>query len=854
MVLPTCPSCGQSVLDDDVKECPFCNASMTSSSEPAPQKPKTVVPPSKKKPVDPVKQSAPKPKVSKSSPVESSSRTKPKPKKEDPASNSNRVASTDGVGIPLEKFRSKTNRFAVVCPMCDTKGFAPKSASGREVRCVNSKCLVPLFDAPRLKTEKKEETAEQRSMMPLISGGVVLLAIAGAVVWFLVIKPQGSGSDPIIKKPPVIVDNSTNNDGNVDNDPDKKNPETNDPPAIIFPSFIEIQNEALAKMIPAAQQVSNNRSKPYCRWQTAETYLEAGKYDLARAEIKQLGRVKPSIPFYQLMPLTKLAWKEIENDQDPTATIKQAFALASQFPRPGKEAFEAKVKLASLLIAKNRQADALALIKTEREDQSTGRFTSLLLQTEIEETGDFDAVVSKAPILPLRQPQWSAVAMLLVSHGALEKAINWSIQHPEPVVKAQSLASCFETKAFLTFSKSKSGSKKESITQLLSKKSKVEKLGKETNAYILTRVAMEQFSHGDEAEAVKTLAIAKQYLTKIKIPDALPRPDMKMMYRGRFPAHKQLEILAFAYAEVARLEALLGHPEESWKQLQNGLACTRAMTPSPAVCREIVAKLKQMGSAYFKSKLKELLELKTNDEAGLAFKDYRTHARQLAKKSEARFQLQTTMLIHATSWKGLPLLVLTEIKERQANQDIDQREPYQETRIIDYLRTWFDGIKDKAILEKIKSLPKLDDITKLLTSGSRRIPVPVLLHAYRTRIKEGLLKEAAEVIKPGGTLGRHLSSMTALQSVCQLVKQDKHKEALQLTSAFADPLVREPALRLISMLATSRGKGQPFWEESKHFSFHPTEKISLYHGMVTGIAAGKLTQKKVIPEKATPKQ
>ena len=32
MELPSCPSCGQSVLDDDAADCPFCGAAMYGSS------------------------------------------------------------------------------------------------------------------------------------------------------------------------------------------------------------------------------------------------------------------------------------------------------------------------------------------------------------------------------------------------------------------------------------------------------------------------------------------------------------------------------------------------------------------------------------------------------------------------------------------------------------------------------------------------------------------------------------------------------------------------------------------------------------------------------------------------------
>src|SRR5262249_55066482 len=52
--LPSCPSCGQSVLDDDVDECPFCGASMSgrpsskSAAKSAPQPGSGTVPKSSK--------------------------------------------------------------------------------------------------------------------------------------------------------------------------------------------------------------------------------------------------------------------------------------------------------------------------------------------------------------------------------------------------------------------------------------------------------------------------------------------------------------------------------------------------------------------------------------------------------------------------------------------------------------------------------------------------------------------------------------------------------------------------------------------------------------------------------------
>ncbi len=836
MALPTCPSCGQSVLDDDVEECPFCNASMKSSSKPVLQKPKVVTSPSEKKPAPPAKEPVKKPSVSKPSTQESTPQGKPAPRKKTSAPSSPPVSSTDGLGIPLVKFRSKTNRFAVVCPMCDTIGYAPKSASGREVRCVNSECLVPLFEAPRLKSEKKEEVAAPRSLMPIISGGVVLLAIAGVAVCFFVFKPKRIKPNPGIDNPPVaVVDIKPKENDDKKNNPETKPPKKNDPPPIIYPSFAEIQKEALTKMIPAAQDVTGNRSKPYCRWQTAETYIDVGKLEFARAEIKQLGRVKPSIPFYQIMPLSQLAWKELENNQDATATVKQAYALSTQFPRPGEEAFEAKVKLAALLVGVNRDIDALSLIEKEREDQAVGRFVKLLLQTEAEQTGDFDAVVKKSPILPLHQPQWSAVAMIIASHGKFDDAVRWSKQHPDSFVQAESLASCFELKAYLELKQSNSDAHDKIITELLSHSNHFNQFGKETKAYLMARIAIQQYYAGHQAGAAKTLKDVKQHLSQMKIPAPITRPSMKMIYHGKFSMNKQLKILAFAFAEVARLEAILSHPKESWQQLEQGLACMRGISPSPVVSRKIISELNQSGRSYFESELKNLLELKNNDQAAIAFKDYRKHARQLVTVSEARFQLQTLILSHATTWEGLPLQIWKEAKERMTSDDTEQKEPYQETALTDYLIPQFDSVKEKTIIDEINLIQK---------NPSKTINLPMLVNNLKSIIQKGEFKRAAALIESTNGVDRYSKKRLSLQLVCQLINKSKLKEAVQLTRTFNDPLVREPAFRLISTLATHNGKGQPFWEECKGLKLPPTEKISLYRGMVAGITAGKLTEVK----------
>ena len=43
--------------------------------------------------------------------------------------------------------------------MCETVGYVPRSSVGKEVRCANRDCMVPVFVAPKPEKKKDEEEA-----------------------------------------------------------------------------------------------------------------------------------------------------------------------------------------------------------------------------------------------------------------------------------------------------------------------------------------------------------------------------------------------------------------------------------------------------------------------------------------------------------------------------------------------------------------------------------------------------------------------------------------------------------------------------------------------------------------------
>jgi len=136
MDLPTCPSCGQSVLDDDATDCPFCGASMSSAAK--------------------SKAAGGKPAPQKATP-------KKQPTNDDPFAIEQAPTSKKVVLCSRKPMKGRLHR--VVCPMCDTQGFIPQAAIGRQVKCANTECLVPIFTAQKMAQRNPKQKCRHASVM-----------------------------------------------------------------------------------------------------------------------------------------------------------------------------------------------------------------------------------------------------------------------------------------------------------------------------------------------------------------------------------------------------------------------------------------------------------------------------------------------------------------------------------------------------------------------------------------------------------------------------------------------------------------------------------------------------------------
>ncbi|MCA9014037.1 MAG: hypothetical protein KDA77_01785, partial [Planctomycetaceae bacterium] len=220
-----------------------------------------------------------------------------------------------GKVIPLLRKPEKGKMFRVVCPMCDTPGFASTKVVGKEVKCRNPECLAPVFLVPgpeakeRKSAEQVQPQEKKKSKLPLIVVLVVVIAALGGSYYKLTQVPDGSElAKPFDHK---AISKASNKSFLTDNDKPKVNPLENKPQTnqqttsknnVTSVSPVAVQKEALEKIIELSR-VQENRSKPFSRRLAAEAYAITGDIKTSHEQIDYIYSVSPPLPFYKIFPL-----------------------------------------------------------------------------------------------------------------------------------------------------------------------------------------------------------------------------------------------------------------------------------------------------------------------------------------------------------------------------------------------------------------------------------------------------------------------------------------------------------------------------------------------------------------------
>lgn len=840
LMLPTCPGCKQSVLDDDAEYCPFCGASMKGgkpgkapASKPAAPK---VSPAAAASPAAPAPATKPTKAVAKSSSADA-----PKAASDDDDPFGVGAASASrAIALSPRPAKGKTTR--LLCPMCETQGFAGPEVAGKEVKCCNEKCPLPIFTAP------KADGAANASPMPqaapevkksngvMIMAAVSMVAVAAGSVWFFVLNDPAANIKPAPLPPPTA-----NNPAQIDvtkvdlaaEEKEKANKKVEKPAK---ERASELRSQILPVMVEISRITENNRSKHYCRRLTAEACVEAGDLKLARENIDQLVKLEPKqLRFHRVIPLTQISWQELSagNLDAAKAALDEAATAISELPDFGRLTFEVSTDLAALNFAQGRAKEAQVLMqKNSLPAGSSGTLSAVLRRARLLQTFSLDEAASSLPVIPWKSPQWVVTTITLVLRGHADKALAWSKLAPD----AETRTDCFAAwgDAIVVAPKSNARENDDLITAAVRDESP------SLQARVWARVAAARTAVKQKAAATRAVSLAATSLKSLSLPTNFVLPDMKQMMRLEMPDALQPRLNAIAAAEVVRAQSMLGQTEAAGQTLADAMQHLRGHAPSTAAAQSRFDAIAN-DSNDVKAQLKKALDLKTEDQVRQSLNQYRAKCRLALDAANARFTLQTEILKSAVEGS------LVEAAWGEATVNSAEATP-EETR-EDFLKTNLSvrlgrglraaGQDNQARLcETAATNGEFTDPRDTLeretieswTKGDFAIVARRLI-GYQPTKSEGQRTSTEDTDWP------LLWAMRLLSRQEPAAKSDK---AFEFAAAFTDKLWREEGYELAASLATRDiNSVEPLWKKYRSSGLTPTEKIAIFRGLCSGLSAIK---------------
>lgn len=828
MDLPTCPSCGASVLDEDAADCPFCGASMSAAGSSASGK------------ASGTKQSSQGP-SSKKAPA--NKRTKRETVADDDPFDLERKQQTTKV-IPLLRKPVKGKMFRVVCPMCDTPGFASSKVVGKEVKCRNPECLAPVFLVPNpdakdhKSTEQEKPKEKQKSKLPLIAVVLLVVVSLGGGYYYLTRVPSGSHlSKPFdqfanqekSKKP--LPPTTKNKDNPHDANSKLKNGTSNPSPKS-QKSAKAVQKEALETIVELSR-VRENRSKPFSRRLAAEAYAVAGDIKSSQDQIVRIDSVSPLLPFYKIFPLIEIGWIQLKKKEVSglKETLEQIEQLSKQIPEyGGRDTLDLAARLAAFWVAAGKEELAVTLIKKYQKKNSLAQLSAYLQIARETNQYDFEALID------LHQqwdsPQWVAVTLILIAKGYPQEALNWAAIAPEAMDRTEAVTEW----ALSQVEQSASQKQKPEISLIQSAESKLSSTG---SAYMYVLCAKKLISLKLPKAAQTFLEKSKSLLASIPVPAPITLGNIKAVNNLILPLDTPLKMFAQTNLQIACAESELGKKTEAAKFLNNAVQSIRATAPSVDAVQN---KLNETSNFDFKDQIKDALNLSSNDRVRRGINNYRKQLRNLKSAAENRLALLVQLLSQASrsqlatdAWK----IAL----KSQETSDINLKDALLQSSLPAVIIQSLDQNNNELVSQIKKTLN--DKVPGLLKED-------LLINQVTSLVKNGRPEQAAHEINQSD-LKKAWKGQLSLQLLSILINETQFEQAIQFITALDDPILREDMLNTLSATSAIEGNISAVEKLLEGNLYTPTEKISGYLGLICGIQAQPNGQLETSAPKAQPK-
>ena len=824
MDFPVCPSCRQSVIDDDAVDCPFCGASMKAKpgTKPAPAASKPPVAASKPAPTKPT-----------------FGVTKPTLPGDDLPFESE--LTTGKSAIPAMPNPTKQRTLQVICPMCDTPGYLPPTAAGQSVRCANSKCVMPVFTAP---SEKKKEEAPppppppKPSNLPMI-GAITLAAIGLFAAGIYLTMFSKSGPPPKVlseEEKQMIAEMAGGN---------KKNPAVKPNPAEVVPgvqppkengknpkaedkaaqSNDELIKSVLKQMKDSSLAAERQRSKPYCRQLAAEANAVTGNAVAAREHLEQLSKVGPAVTYYRIIPMLDLFWSEFKagDKSAATKTLNSALTEIAKLPKFGRTRLEIVGRAVAAMAAADRIPEALTMLSGFQSSEPEAQLAARL---QMATDGKLGRLVDSNSVLPWKNPQAVAATSSLIARDQLAAAAAWAAAQTSDEAKAECLSVWAQEIAFRKAAKGEADANGTIAAA-------VEKLAPAFAARVWARAGCGRILAKDQPGAAAAAQLAQEKLATISISAEPTMPPIKQTQKfpKDMPSAEPLFQAAVAAGELAFLQIQSKETKaDAEKSLDQALAFARATAPTFAAAQQRQDEGERLGPVGLRDLMKKELRLKSDDEARTAASNYKRALSEIVDASTQKFTIETQLLLRLCSaGVGLYEKVWIIVSTRSTADDINRRE--------NFFATELPG----ELIEGLKGTPEEQAILGAwgLRSKSPAPPRPALIEL------NGLLKSnVAAAVDFVQSIDNKTSRRDdlLLRMASLLPTANQLPTTFQFIGKLDDLVAREECYRFAAALAAQRGQSDEVWKQVSVVQQN-TEKVALCRGLITGLQyAGKFVE------------
>ncbi|MEZ6127940.1 MAG: hypothetical protein R3C59_04615 [Planctomycetaceae bacterium] len=807
MDLPTCPACGQSVLDDDAQECPFCGAAMD-GSRPA----KTASDAKKAQP-----------------PAKPKAESKSRPD-DDPFAIAQQPTGQKVLQCAPKPMKGRLTK--VVCPMCDTPGFIPKAAAGRQVKCANRECMVPVFTAtvpgsdtrpaPKAPARVSEDVAgrpKAGAKSPSEKKPLVLYGIVGAVLLAGTL-----GLVAFLKKPGTTelgpADMSQFNFSDGDDDPAqtetapvKENPE---PAATDYPARAA---ELVETMIQTARVNSGNRDKAFCRRLTGDAFRRLGLPDKAEAEFAQMAKVssKRDTAYYRISPLIADFWKQVAAGDQSAADqhFAAAKALGSEIPKTGSIAVESGIALAAAMVETGDAAGAVTLVEGQQRDATVVSQIDAIRHGVWSATGQMLRDAGQASLSPLEvfawhEPLFTAVGMELAVRQRWTAATAWASAMTDPLTASDTFAAIAQQMV--------AANAPAEVQQSLLAASQ------QSHPAVAARTQSVLAQSADAAAAFEAAKAAVASLSAEK-PAAMPGVDDLINGRAPNPADGRLNAEAltdFVIAAIVNKDTAAA--ESGLPQIFGALS---SQIPPTVLLRQACRQLEKDEDGV-KDRVAQELSLSNENRIRTSFLAYRRSIDQLAGMAEERRLAMLHLLSRVIDRGGL-------------------------AAVKQVLESDLSGLKQEVRLDELKGLlfvaaaadgqayPEITiDDPQLAVPVSRLEPLPeikiagVLVQAWQQFLKSSS-STAATQLEAVPELPGLRTSMAAFMTEQSSRKATSVKAQMDAIAALQDDLWREECLPIATRLLTRQGMQDEIQPALIEAARTPTQKEVALYGIVLGL-------------------